>query len=171
MTRKKILIPRNCNCGKPIQWEENQYCSSKCAFKYRVRSKEERMKHAMYLENNPSWKDKCDKKTKTLIHLLERAKINIAYCMCCHKRIEGRQRQIHHIDKNRENNALSNLRVFCISCHRQADGWGFYKDYALLHNISQQCAWGRFHRMVKGKVIRFPILSHLPKFKMKKVRK
>ena len=38
---------------------------------------------------------------------------------CCVCRQEGKPVQIHHIDDDSSNNALSNLSVLCFDCHRE----------------------------------------------------
>lgn len=35
--------------------------------------------------------------------------------------------QLDHIDKNRRNNEINNLRIVCPNCHTQTDNWGTKK--------------------------------------------
>ncbi len=56
-------------------------------------------------------------------------------CEICDKQVHGREKHIHHKDKNRKNNSLDNLQVVCVRCHnlilhkQQRDNFGrFIKE-------------------------------------------
>lgn len=82
-------------------------------------------------KNDPNWHTKgkyFDKHYgwKTGIRSYRRAKLSEVPLLCniCgvgeKKFSNGKSNLIvHHIDENRENNALNNLMVLCISCHRK----------------------------------------------------
>ena len=59
---------------------------------------------------------------KTRIEIPEEIRDQILYnCdrTCCVCTVKGKSIQIHHIDEDPSNNALSNLAVLCLECHNQ----------------------------------------------------
>lgn len=52
--------------------------------------------------------------TLTIRRMLKKAGFNIDHCSQCNS---TRNIHVHHIDENRKNNEISNLRVLCASCH------------------------------------------------------
>jgi len=104
-----------------------------------------KISEALSLEKHPQWKHNNIKRPRVLIKLLKRAGINVEYCSGCKKKISGIKRQVHHVDKDRKNNSVCNLRICCIPCHRRLDGYGFYTDYAKKHKISVSRAWELFN--------------------------
>lgn len=145
---------KKCICGshfkkKPSEsykdWNKRKYCSKKCYHRFHTDTIETKRKKGHSLEKHPLWKDNNIKKTPVLIKLLQRAGINTDICMICDKKIKYPHKHIHHKDKDRTNNKISNLMVVCVKCHMRLDGRGFYTDYAKAHNISQSTAWDRFN--------------------------
>lgn len=91
-------------CGTPIQARFNKKtCSRACANKHRTGIK--------YKLNRP--RDKVVDQRSLKLRLLEfRGKV----CEGCgYNKVEILQ--VHHMDRNRKNNHLSNLRLTCPNCH------------------------------------------------------
>jgi hypothetical protein len=62
---------------------------------------------------NPNWKGGISTTlTKTIRKLVFNFYPNVCYLCGSKKNLE-----IHHLDRNRKNNQLSNLRIICRSCH------------------------------------------------------
>ena len=52
-------------------------------------------------------------------------------CECCGRRNWNGlpiRLQVHHIDNDKTNNELINLRLLCANCHSQTDNWSVRKD-------------------------------------------
>ena len=76
---------------------------------------------------------------------MQKAGININHCQLCNKEISGHRRHIHHKDKNRANNDLSNLMLLCAECHKHADGFDIYTSISRETGIKRQTVWSRLH--------------------------
>jgi 5-methylcytosine-specific restriction endonuclease McrA len=91
-------------CGKPIlAGLHSKTCSRSCANKHRT--------GIQYKMNRPKDKVKYYKALKTRL-----IKIRGRTCeKCGYNKIEILQ--VHHIDKDRNNNDLANLELICPNCH------------------------------------------------------
>ena len=91
-------------CGKPILGGANKKtCSRSCANKHRAGIK--------YLQNRP--RDKVKSQRSLKIRLLNRR--GKACEICGYDKYEILQ--VHHKDKDRNNNNLDNLQLICPNCH------------------------------------------------------
>jgi len=84
-----------------------------------------------FAENNPTWKG--GKKSwieREAKHVVLENRKELDFCEYKNHKFKGKY-NIHHKDKNRHNNHISNLLVACIPCHskieakqRRRDGFG-----------------------------------------------
>jgi len=93
-------------CSKPILASAHKKtCSRSCANRHRAGIK--------YKLNRP--RDKVKNQRSLKIRLLDQRGKNCE--RCTHDRYEILQ--VHHKDRNRENNELKNLELICPNCHAE----------------------------------------------------
>lgn len=101
-TSKYLTVTKNCPiCNKQFTTindsKEKTTCSKSCANTYFRSGK-----------NHPNWKDEGTN---------YRSKVELVECIRCGFNAYTKILQVHHIDRNRNNNSLSNLEVLCPNCH------------------------------------------------------
>ena len=101
---KKCLICSECSkefLRRPSEIHSDKvFCSKSCASTYKNKNRKG--------EFHPSFKG-GSYRNKALEYYGEQC----AICGNCTKEVL----EVHHIDKNRDNNELSNLKVLCANCH------------------------------------------------------
>jgi len=137
-----VIIKQKCKyCGKEFEsqdWRKRKYCSKRCSglrgnkgqfkkgHKWSEKVEKERIKK---VRANPSYGmlgKKHSKKTKELMSESSkkpynyvdggyRGKIKTDKCEVCGE--SNKRILIHHKDKNRKNNNISNLMAVCDKCH------------------------------------------------------
>ena len=133
------IMKKNClNCRKEFETckETRKYCSTKCCYQSPSRS---------YKGNlNPRWKG--GRSIGYLLDICKKALIedkrDLTHCERCDNEgnigIKGGL-NIHHKDKNRDNNLASNLEVICYLCHRfeHMEEWkrSYHRKYKLTELI------------------------------------
>lgn len=147
---KYNLNPKRCKtCNKPIPYEEDKrkiFCSHKCSAIFNNKDcvrhglKHKRCKdcnNKIYPRNNKT--ERC-RKCETIHKILNGTyrgknairnyliKIRGYICEEC-KNIEWRGKSIpldlHHIDGNKNNNNLKNLKLLCKNCHGLTETYGY----------------------------------------------
>lgn len=124
-------------CGKEyerIKCRENEsrFCSREC--QHKSKGKE----HHLYKEKGSRWRYR---------HLFDPFPAN---CQFCNIHISTITRlEVHHKDKNRRNNDLSNLMVLCPSCHRKADAG------TLVRKVCEKCGKTFYPKHSRSKPRRF----------------
>lgn len=92
----------------------NFFCSKSCAAKYNN-------SHYRKGENNPNWVDGNFKHSGYAKKAFRSYSHRCAICGleedCC--------LEVHHIDKNKNNDELSNLIIVCANCHRRIHRGGY----------------------------------------------
>jgi hypothetical protein len=109
LQNKIIRICKKCNQEYLIIPSGRKYfCSQKCQLDYQK---------TLVGDRNPAWKPINEKSTyRTLKSTLRRKLISAdTVCNDCGK--SSVCLEIHHIDKNRNNNQLNNLVILCLDCH------------------------------------------------------
>lgn len=109
-------------------------------------SQKQKLRDMFSLEKSVRWKEGIDHDSVILIKILKRAGRDVSMCSVCGKKVSGAKRHVHHIDKNRKNNKVSNLKVVCAICHKKIHGYGFYKEQAEKEGVTLQAVWARVKR-------------------------
>lgn len=176
---KKICL----NCKKEFhrrtklgkkEWIKRKYCSMSCKFEHFSPSKEtrQRISFSTSLEKHPQWKSGCIKRNSVLKRLILRNGFKIDFCWNCEKKFNSTDKvHVHHRDKNRKNNNLSNLMIVCVPCHKRLDGYGFYTDLARKENVAISTIWARFDRQINPEKYKIISRKNYLKYKSLKIQK
>ena len=116
--RKKERVEVNCAyCGKPLKKLESRIQNSKTGIFFccrehkdkgqRIESGIEDIQPDHFGNGEKSYRGKALREQKSPHH-----------CSKCEKSLPKPILEVHHIDGDRENNSLENLKVLCPTCHR-----------------------------------------------------
>jgi hypothetical protein len=82
-----------------------------------------------------------------------------AHHTCCICRTKGKDVQIHHVDRNPDNNKAANLAVVCLDCHsRVTGGRGLGQSYSPGEVRKYKRAWDKM--VLDGRQIRRPQIRY-----------
>lgn len=73
--------------------------------------------HGRVGDKNPAWKPIDEKKSYRTLKSTIRKHLITPHTLCSDCKRKSDLLEIHHIDKNRDNNKLENLAVLCLDCH------------------------------------------------------
>jgi DNA-binding transcriptional ArsR family regulator len=96
------------NCGRPVRYRQNVYCSLPCQFRFRRRKKVEINPNAV---GAPLLKN----------YLIDERGRHCEVCGITEWRGRPAPLEMDHKDGNSMNNALDNVRLICPNCHAQTD--------------------------------------------------
>lgn len=114
LTAKKMSrkTERICKfCGQHYTTEpcfKKSFCSRKCQLAYM---------RTLTGDKNHSWKPVNEEASYQTLKVTLRRKLVTVNTVCADCGKSSNCFEIHHIDKNRNNNVLSNLVVLCLNCH------------------------------------------------------
>lgn len=101
------------NCGIDFEYRETQkkgiYCSNKCQGEYTIKQR---------FNKGTKWRNTMRK------YLVETKEYCCEVCGITEYNGKPITLQVDHIDGDRENNTLENLRFICPNCHTQTKTWG-----------------------------------------------
>jgi hypothetical protein len=105
-------VKRQCKwCKKPystIACQNKTFCSRECQIQF--------MK-SLTGDKNPAWKPINEKASYRTLKTTIRKRLITSETTCYDCGKKSLLFEIHHVDKNRKNNNLSNLVVLCLDCH------------------------------------------------------
>lgn len=108
--KQRIVLP--CSyCGKEIERTPSEINSSKTGLFYCDRTCGNLHKNKIR-EASGEWEDSKNYRKKAYDFYGH-------FCSICLWDEDDRILEVHHIDENRENNNLENLRILCPTCHRK----------------------------------------------------
>ena len=114
-TRRLVCL----RCDTQLKGQQRKFCSQKCSSYYHKLQKGDFNSPGVGSGNNQWGEDNHQYKTGIGTF---RSKALEAYgnvCSDCGKDGEQETLDVHHIDENRKNNVLENLKVVCRSCHKK----------------------------------------------------